>query len=99
MFAANGGRIEAAAVVGHLDQDDVVRCCDADGGAARPSVLDHVGQGFLAKAVQLLFDLRSQRQALTGLVDLDNQPFPGAEGRCLLGERSDQPLLGERTRL
>ena len=27
-------------------------------------MLDHIGQGFLAKAVQLLFDLRPERQAL-----------------------------------
>jgi hypothetical protein len=68
-------------------RNGVVLCCDADGSAARPSVLDHVGQGFLAEAVQLFFDLRPQRQTLTGPVDLDHQPFPGAERRRLLGER------------
>src|SRR5512132_882389 len=54
VFAAYRGWIEAAAVVGHLDRDGVVLCRDADRGVARPSVLDHVGQGFLAEAVQLL---------------------------------------------
>ena len=63
---------------------------------ARPGVLDHVGQGFLADAVQLLLDLGSDRQVLTRPVDLDQQPFPGAEGRRLLAECGDQPLLGER---
>ena len=59
-------------------------------------VLDHVGQGLLAEAVQLLFNLRFKRQARIGPVDVDRQPFPGAERGRLLGEGGDQPLLGGR---
>jgi hypothetical protein len=98
VFGAHGGRIEAAAVVVHLDQNGAVLCRDADGSAVRPSVFDHIRQGFLAEAVQLLLDLRIQRQALTRPVDFDYEPFPGAERRCVLGEGGDQSLLGERTR-
>ena len=62
-------------------------------------MLDHVGQGFLTDAVELLLDLGSDGQVPVGPVDLDGQPFPGAERRRLLGERGDQPLLGERAGL
>ena len=66
MVGTHGGWIEAVAVVVHLDRDGVVGCGDADRGAARPSVLDDVGQGFLADAIQLLLGLRPQRQAGIG---------------------------------
>jgi hypothetical protein len=71
VFGTHGRGIEAAAVIGHLDRHGLLRCCDADGGAGCPSVLDHVGQGFLAEAVQLRFDLGPQRQARVGPVDLE----------------------------
>ena len=66
MVGTHGGWIKAAAVVGHLDRDDVAGRGDADRGAGCPGVFDHVGQGFLADAVQLLFDLGSDREALSG---------------------------------
>src|SRR4029453_6947076 len=39
MIGAHGGRVEAAAIVGHLDRHGVVRCGDADRGPPRPGVL------------------------------------------------------------
>ena len=95
VFGTYEVRVEASAVVGHLHRDGVVIRCEVDRGRGRPGVLDHVGQGFLAEVVQLLFDLRFQGQALFGPVDRDPESLPGAERRRLLGECGDEPLLGQ----
>jgi hypothetical protein len=54
-------------------------------------VLDHVGQGLLADAVQLLFDLGVDRQAIALPVDLDRQPSRALSAAACLPSAATSP--------